>query len=260
MTPSSRASSTRAVSPTWCQIRFRSPSAPTESGHPGLIPATRPTQRLLFARLYIRMKLRARSTLDPKSSEDSTAPEVPVSCEQVQDGRAGVHAMDRAGPCQRLPETAPRVTSRRPTARSSAPPFTWAVVRSREVLTGGVNPRRIDGKDGVAGSIPAGGSTPRLTSANAGESPSGTVAADPTRSGMGCKGSARRGSANSPAEQQLWSWGIRYGSSLGWSHGGNSAPYWSLGPAGGFARLIDRRGHVLGALRSRRLGGRVPGT
>jgi hypothetical protein len=31
-----------------------------------------------------------------------------------------------------------------------------------------VNPRRIDGKDGVAGSIPAGGSTNPMTSANAG--------------------------------------------------------------------------------------------
>src|SRR4029450_8032692 len=52
-----------------------------------------------------------------------------------------------------LPETAPHVTSRRPTARSSAPPFTWAVVWSREVLTGGVNPPSIDGKDGVAASV-----------------------------------------------------------------------------------------------------------
>jgi hypothetical protein len=29
-------------------------------------------------------------------------------------------------------------------------------VWAREALDGGVNPRRIDGKDGVAGSIPAG--------------------------------------------------------------------------------------------------------
>jgi hypothetical protein len=34
-------------------------------------------------------------------------------------------------------------------------------VWGREVLPGVVNPRRIDGKDGVAGSIPAGSSTPR---------------------------------------------------------------------------------------------------
>jgi hypothetical protein len=32
-------------------------------------------------------------------------------------------------------------------------------VWAREALDGGVNARRIDGKDGVAGSIPAGGST-----------------------------------------------------------------------------------------------------
>jgi site-specific recombinase XerD len=32
-----------------------------------------------------------------------------------------------------------------------------------------VSPPRIDGKDGVAGSIPAGGSTHRVTSANAGQ-------------------------------------------------------------------------------------------
>jgi hypothetical protein len=37
-----------------------------------------------------------------------------------------------------------------------------------EVLHGVVNDRRIDGKDGVAGSIPAGGSTPLMTSRNAG--------------------------------------------------------------------------------------------
>jgi hypothetical protein len=49
-----------------------------------------------------------------------------------------------------LSETAPHVPSRRPTARSSAPPVTWAVVWSREVLTGGVNPRRIDGMQEVS--------------------------------------------------------------------------------------------------------------
>jgi hypothetical protein len=37
------------------------------------------------------------------------------------------------------------------------------------VLHGVVNHRRIDGKDGVAGSIPAGGSTKPMTSANAGQ-------------------------------------------------------------------------------------------
>jgi hypothetical protein len=52
--------------------------------------------------------------------------------------------------------------------------------------------RKIHGKDGVAGSIPAGGSTPRLTSGNAGGSPSGAAGAGHIRSGMGCEGSARR--------------------------------------------------------------------
>jgi hypothetical protein len=41
------------------------------------------------------------------------------------------------------------------------------------------------GKDGVAGSIPAGGSIHRLTSANGDESSSGVVAAGHIRSGMG---------------------------------------------------------------------------
>jgi hypothetical protein len=70
----------------------------------------------------------------------------------------------------------------------------------------------IHGKDGVAGSIPAGGSTEALTSGNAGESPSGAVGADHIRIGMGCEGSARRQSAKRPAELQLWSGTISYGS------------------------------------------------
>jgi hypothetical protein len=53
-----------------------------------------------------------------------------------------------------LPETSPRVTSRRPMARSSASPLTWAVVWSSEVLTSGVNPRRIDGMQEVRRSAP----------------------------------------------------------------------------------------------------------
>jgi hypothetical protein len=57
-----------------------------------------------------------------------------------------------------LPETALRATSRRLATRSSAAPLTCAVVWSREVMQGGVNPRRIDGKDGVAWSIPVNGS------------------------------------------------------------------------------------------------------
>jgi hypothetical protein len=43
-----------------------------------------------------------------------------------------------------------------------------AVVGTRRVLHGSVNRPRIDGKDGVGGSIPPGGSTHRLTSGNAG--------------------------------------------------------------------------------------------
>jgi hypothetical protein len=67
---------------------------------------------------------------------------------------------DHAGALARdLPETALRATSRRPTTQPSAAPPTCAVVRGREVVGGVVNHRRIDGKDGVAGSIPAGGST-----------------------------------------------------------------------------------------------------
>src|SRR5919106_5681446 len=59
-----------------------------------------------------------------------------------------------------LPETALHVTSPCPTTQPLAGPPTCAVVWGREVLHGVVNHRRIDGKDGVAGSIPAGGSTP----------------------------------------------------------------------------------------------------
>ena len=70
----------------------------------------------------------------------------------------------------------------------------------------------VHGKDGVAGSIPAGGSTPRLTSANAGEPTSGALAAGRICLGMEFERSARCRSANSPAEQQLWSWSMRYDS------------------------------------------------
>jgi hypothetical protein len=50
-----------------------------------------------------------------------------------------------------------------------------------------------------------------MTSGNAGESPSGAVVAGHIRIGMACERSARRQSANSPADQQLWLWIIRYG-------------------------------------------------
>jgi len=86
------------------------------------------------------------------------------------DLEASVHAVDcRAGPRARdLPETAQRVASRRPTSNLWTAALTCAVVWAREVLRGLANHRSIDGKDGVAGSIPAGGSTKAMTSANAG--------------------------------------------------------------------------------------------
>jgi hypothetical protein len=58
-----------------------------------------------------------------------------------------------------LPETTPHSASPRLTRRGVAGPPTCAVAWAREVLHGVVNRPRIDGKDGVAGSIPAGGST-----------------------------------------------------------------------------------------------------
>jgi hypothetical protein len=61
-------------------------------------------------------------------------------------------ARDSPEPCLCAP-------SRRPTTQPSAAPLTGAVVWVHEVPQGVANPPRIDGKDGVAGSIPAGGST-----------------------------------------------------------------------------------------------------
>ena len=58
-----------------------------------------------------------------------------------------------------LPETAVRVASRCPAANLSTATLTGAGVWAREVVHSVVNRPRIDGKDGVAGSIPAGGST-----------------------------------------------------------------------------------------------------
>jgi hypothetical protein len=66
-----------------------------------------------------------------------------------------------------LPETALRVTSRRSIRQPSTAPFTCPVAWVGEAAHVDVNHRRIDGKDGVAGSIPAGGSTKPMTSANA---------------------------------------------------------------------------------------------
>jgi hypothetical protein len=75
----------------------------------------------------------------------------------MQRSRHGVWLFSRA---RDLPETALRATSPRPATQPPAVSFTCAVVWARVVRHGVVNHRRIDGKDGVAGSIPAGGSTP----------------------------------------------------------------------------------------------------
>ena len=58
-----------------------------------------------------------------------------------------------------LPETALRAASRSLTTQPSAAPATCSVAWVGKVAQGHVNRPRIDGKDGVAGSIPAGGST-----------------------------------------------------------------------------------------------------
>jgi hypothetical protein len=55
-----------------------------------------------------------------------------------------------------LPETALRAASRRPTTQPSAASLACSVAWEGEVAHGDVNYLRIDGKDGVAGSIPAG--------------------------------------------------------------------------------------------------------
>jgi hypothetical protein len=82
--------------------------------------------------------------------------------EGCRDDGAGVRARDdHAGvPARDLPETALHVTSRRLKNRPSTALLTSVVVWAREVLRRVVNSPSINGKDGVAGSIPAGGSTP----------------------------------------------------------------------------------------------------
>jgi hypothetical protein len=77
----------------------------------------------------------------------------------IQEVRRWVHTKVIAGRARDLPETALRTASLHPTTPISAAPLTCAVVRGRGVRHGVVNRPRIDGKDGVAGSIPAGGST-----------------------------------------------------------------------------------------------------
>ena len=80
--------------------------------------------------------------------------ELPARCVGVRakDDHAGALARD-------LPETVLRATSRCLTMPVSTLLLTWVFVWVREVMRGVSNPPRIDGKDGVAGSIPAGGST-----------------------------------------------------------------------------------------------------
>ena len=84
-----------------------------------------------------------------------------VVVEGCRDDGAGVRSIDGpAGALARdLPETALHVTLRCRTSQPSTQPPSCANVRARGVLLGGANHPRIDGKDGVAGSIPAGGST-----------------------------------------------------------------------------------------------------
>ena len=82
--------------------------------------------------------------------------------EGCRDDGVGVGARTTAqGPlpeiCQKLRYTHPHAA---PRSHSWKRLPTCAIVWRRGVLHSVVNHRRIDGKDGVAGSIPAGGSTP----------------------------------------------------------------------------------------------------
>jgi hypothetical protein len=58
-----------------------------------------------------------------------------------------------------LPETAQHATSRRPTSRSSAPPFNCSVAWVGEVVDGDVNHPSINGMQGVRGSNPLSSTT-----------------------------------------------------------------------------------------------------
>ena len=86
-----------------------------------------------------------------------------------------------------LPAAAPHTASQHPISLSSIRPATCSSIERSEVPRCPPNGPTIDGKDGVAGSIPAGGSTPKLTSGDAGESPFEAVVANPIRSGMGLR-------------------------------------------------------------------------
>jgi hypothetical protein len=68
-----------------------------------------------------------------------------------------------------LPAAAPHTASQHPICLSSIRLATCGSVERSGVPRCPPNGPTIDGKDGVAGSIPAGGSTPRLTSGNAGQ-------------------------------------------------------------------------------------------
>jgi hypothetical protein len=91
-----------------------------------------------------------------------------VEGSQDDDPEAFVATVTTQGRARKLPETTHHVSSPRPTTQPSAAPLTCAVVWAREVLHFVVNHPRIDGKDGVASSILAGGSTQALTSRDAG--------------------------------------------------------------------------------------------
>jgi hypothetical protein len=67
-----------------------------------------------------------------------------------------------------LPAAAPHTASQHPISLSSIRPATCSSLERREVPRCPPNGPTIDGKDGVAGSIPARGSTKPMTSANAG--------------------------------------------------------------------------------------------
>jgi hypothetical protein len=67
-----------------------------------------------------------------------------------------------------LPAAAPHTASQHPISLSSRRPATCSSIERSEVPRCPPNGPTIDGKDGVAGSIPAGGSTKQMTSRNAG--------------------------------------------------------------------------------------------
>jgi predicted enzyme related to lactoylglutathione lyase len=84
-----------------------------------------------------------------------------VEGSQDDDPEAFVATVDHTGGrARKLPETPPHVSSPRPTTQPSTALLTRAAVLGPEVPHGGANPPSIDGKDGVASSILAEGSTP----------------------------------------------------------------------------------------------------